>query len=185
MNLKNQPPLFVPKIYRSEIERLSKAALMDMVWDLAQRCVGATDNQPRQIMEEIQRTAMTKPMKKETATQRRRRMTLGGTVEKYDDAFFKNAKSFEVHHITGFHERHARVLHSFPSFILAMDMAKKMRDAVKKDKSDDQYLVRAIHTDGRFITLVSERWDYFRQLWLRMHPKSTGRSRRNPLPTTQ
>ena len=57
MNLKNQPPLFVPKIYRSEIERLSKAALMDMVWDLAQRCVGATDNQPRQIMEEIQRTA--------------------------------------------------------------------------------------------------------------------------------
>ena len=35
MNLKNQPPVFVPAQYRAEIEQLSKAALMDMVWDYA------------------------------------------------------------------------------------------------------------------------------------------------------
>jgi hypothetical protein len=35
MNLKNQPPIFVPAQYRAEIEQLSKAALMDMVWDYA------------------------------------------------------------------------------------------------------------------------------------------------------
>ena len=57
MNLKNQPPVFVPEVYRGEIERLPKAALMDMVWDLAQRCAGADDDHPRQIMEEVQRTA--------------------------------------------------------------------------------------------------------------------------------
>ncbi len=35
MNLKNKPPVFVPDEFRSEIEKLSKAALMDMVWDYA------------------------------------------------------------------------------------------------------------------------------------------------------
>lgn len=35
MNLKNQPPAFVPDEVRAEIEKLSKAALMDMVWDYA------------------------------------------------------------------------------------------------------------------------------------------------------
>ena|SRR5712692_1554741 len=38
MNLKNQPPIFVPIEYRAEIEKLSKAALMDMVWDYAMQC---------------------------------------------------------------------------------------------------------------------------------------------------
>jgi hypothetical protein len=57
MNLKNQPPIFVHEAYRAEIEKLSKAALMDIVWDLAQRCAGETDDRPRQIMEEIRRTA--------------------------------------------------------------------------------------------------------------------------------
>jgi hypothetical protein len=57
MNLKNQPPIFVHEAYRAEIEKLSKAALMDIVWDLAQRCAGETDDRPWQIMEEIQRTA--------------------------------------------------------------------------------------------------------------------------------
>jgi hypothetical protein len=57
MNLKNQPPIFVPEIYWPEIERLPKAALMDMVWDLAQRCAGVDDNHPRQIIEEVTRTA--------------------------------------------------------------------------------------------------------------------------------
>ena len=37
MNLKNQPPVFVPNQFRKEIEALSKATLMDMVWDLATR----------------------------------------------------------------------------------------------------------------------------------------------------
>lgn len=35
MNLKNKPPIFVPEKYQREIEHLSKAALMDMVWDYA------------------------------------------------------------------------------------------------------------------------------------------------------
>lgn len=35
MNLKNQQPVFVPLEFRGEIEKLSKAALMDMVWDFA------------------------------------------------------------------------------------------------------------------------------------------------------
>jgi hypothetical protein len=58
MNLKNQPPIFVHEAYRAEIEKLSNAALMDIVWDLAQRCAGETDDRPRQTMEEeIRRTA--------------------------------------------------------------------------------------------------------------------------------
>lgn len=35
MNLKNQPPVFVPESCLTEIEKLSKAALMDIVWDYA------------------------------------------------------------------------------------------------------------------------------------------------------
>jgi hypothetical protein len=35
MHLRNQPPVFVPTEVESEIENLSKAALMDMVWDYA------------------------------------------------------------------------------------------------------------------------------------------------------
>lgn len=37
MNLKNKPPVFVPAEFRGEIEKLSKAALMDMVWDYARQ----------------------------------------------------------------------------------------------------------------------------------------------------
>ena len=37
MNLKNKPPIFVPAQYRAEVEQLSKAALMDMVWDYARQ----------------------------------------------------------------------------------------------------------------------------------------------------
>lgn len=40
MNLKNQPPVFVPDEVRAEIEQLSKAALMDMVWDYAVQLTG-------------------------------------------------------------------------------------------------------------------------------------------------
>ena len=41
MNLKNQPPVFVPLEFRKEMEALSKAALMDMVWDYAFQISGA------------------------------------------------------------------------------------------------------------------------------------------------
>jgi hypothetical protein len=43
MNLKNQPPVYVPDEHRAEIEKLSKAALMDMVWDYAMQFAGVTD----------------------------------------------------------------------------------------------------------------------------------------------
>ena len=35
MHTKNRPPVFVPENYQAEIEKLSKAALMDMCWDYA------------------------------------------------------------------------------------------------------------------------------------------------------
>lgn len=57
MNLKNQKPVFVPWGFQAEMEKLSKAALMDMVWDLAQRCAAATDNQTAAIIDEIRKTA--------------------------------------------------------------------------------------------------------------------------------
>lgn len=40
MNLKNHPPVFVPEEYAAEVEKLSKAALMDMVWDFATQFSG-------------------------------------------------------------------------------------------------------------------------------------------------
>lgn len=43
MNLKNQPPVYVPDEHRAEIEKLSKAALMDMVWDCAMQFAGISD----------------------------------------------------------------------------------------------------------------------------------------------
>jgi hypothetical protein len=43
MNLKSQPPVFVPSEHRPEIEKLSKAALMDLVWDYAQQLAGGPD----------------------------------------------------------------------------------------------------------------------------------------------
>lgn len=36
MHLKAKPPIFVPQQFRAEIESLSKAALMDLVWDFAE-----------------------------------------------------------------------------------------------------------------------------------------------------
>jgi hypothetical protein len=44
MNLKNQPPIFIPREHWREIEQLSKAALMDMVWDYAMQVGGAGEN---------------------------------------------------------------------------------------------------------------------------------------------
>jgi hypothetical protein len=38
MHLKAQRPIFVPAEYCDEIEKMSKAALMDLAWDFATRC---------------------------------------------------------------------------------------------------------------------------------------------------
>lgn len=43
MNLKNKPPVFVPRCYAAEVEKMSKAALMDLVWDLAVALTGTED----------------------------------------------------------------------------------------------------------------------------------------------
>lgn len=56
MNLKNQPPVFVPHQYQAEIEKESKAALMDMVWDLATRCAGGDGLAHFRVMEEVRST---------------------------------------------------------------------------------------------------------------------------------
>ena len=56
MNLKNQKPVFVPAQYWSEIEKISKAALMDMVWDLATRCSGGDDLAHFKVMDEVRST---------------------------------------------------------------------------------------------------------------------------------
>lgn len=45
MHLKAKPPIFVPVEYRAEIESLSKAALMDLVWDFATTCVPSDEDE--------------------------------------------------------------------------------------------------------------------------------------------
>lgn len=40
MNINAKTPVFVPAEYRAEIEELSKAALMDVVWDYCLRFGG-------------------------------------------------------------------------------------------------------------------------------------------------
>jgi hypothetical protein len=35
MHPKNKPPAFVPPEYHAELDRLTKAALMDLAWELA------------------------------------------------------------------------------------------------------------------------------------------------------
>ncbi len=54
MNLKNQKPVLVPIVYWAELERVSKAALMDIVWSLAARCTGLRPGAPA-IMDEFRR----------------------------------------------------------------------------------------------------------------------------------
>jgi hypothetical protein len=49
MGITKKPPVFVPAAYRSEIEKMSKAALMDMAWDLAAQCVESADD-PEQVI---------------------------------------------------------------------------------------------------------------------------------------
>ena len=48
MNIKNKRPIFVPAEYQAEIEALSKAALMDTVWDMATQLTPS--DEPKDIM---------------------------------------------------------------------------------------------------------------------------------------
>jgi hypothetical protein len=55
MHLKARPPIFLPCEFQAEIEKLSKAALMDLAWDYATRCTegeGVED-----IMAELRKSA--------------------------------------------------------------------------------------------------------------------------------
>jgi hypothetical protein len=55
MHLKNQPPVFVPHECRAEIEKLSKAALMDIAWDYALQLSGAGEFDADTIMSELRK----------------------------------------------------------------------------------------------------------------------------------
>ena len=55
MNLKNQPPVFVPPEYWAELERISKAALMDIAWDYARQMTGPDD--PAAVMTSLMERA--------------------------------------------------------------------------------------------------------------------------------
>ena len=46
MHMKNKPPVYVPAAYRGELERLSKAALMDIAWDYARQLTGRAEDDP-------------------------------------------------------------------------------------------------------------------------------------------
>ena len=51
MHLKAKRPVFVPREHWAEIEKLSKATLMDMVWDYAVQMAGGEDG----AMEELRK----------------------------------------------------------------------------------------------------------------------------------
>lgn len=55
MHLKNQPPVFVPEEFQAEIEKLSKAALMDMVWDYAMQIAGGENQGVSITMDEFRK----------------------------------------------------------------------------------------------------------------------------------
>ena len=54
MNLKNRRPVLVPETCWTEIEVLSKAALMDLAWSFATRASGQEED-PGLIMNELRR----------------------------------------------------------------------------------------------------------------------------------
>ena len=58
MNIKSQAPIFAPRAMWPELEKMSKAALMDIVWDRAQMAVPAPASDD-QIMAELQEHAAT------------------------------------------------------------------------------------------------------------------------------
>jgi len=50
MHLKNQPPVFVPLEFQDEVEKCSKAFLMDIVWDF---CMQLAEQMPDKAMTEF------------------------------------------------------------------------------------------------------------------------------------
>jgi hypothetical protein len=55
MHPKNKPPIFVPGEYQAEMDRLSKAALMDLVWGLV--VTAADTNKHDAVIAEIRKHA--------------------------------------------------------------------------------------------------------------------------------
>jgi hypothetical protein len=53
MSRNAKPPALVRAKHRAEVERLSKAALVDMVWSFAVRCAG--NDLPAEVMAEFRR----------------------------------------------------------------------------------------------------------------------------------
>lgn len=53
MHLRAQRPVFVPEEHWGEIQKLSKAALMDMVWDYATSTAGEGEDAVDAIMAEL------------------------------------------------------------------------------------------------------------------------------------
>lgn len=56
MNLNAKRPVFVPQEHWAEVEKMSKAALMDMVWDYAMRTVGASQPESGDALAEFRTT---------------------------------------------------------------------------------------------------------------------------------
>lgn len=56
MHLKAKPPIFMPLAYRAEIEKLSKAALMDLAWDFATTSTDGPGS-PSSIMDTLRKRA--------------------------------------------------------------------------------------------------------------------------------
>jgi len=55
MHLRAIPPVFLPYRFQPEIEKLSKAALMDLAWDYATRCAEGDTHDA--IMDELRKSA--------------------------------------------------------------------------------------------------------------------------------
>lgn len=53
MHLNAKRPIFVPPVYWAEFDKLSKAALMDMVWDYANQTTGLAG--PDFVMDEFRK----------------------------------------------------------------------------------------------------------------------------------
>lgn len=58
MHIKAKPLIFLPSAYWSEIEKLSKAALMDLVWDYA-TTAASNPNSEESIIAELRNRATT------------------------------------------------------------------------------------------------------------------------------
>jgi hypothetical protein len=56
VHLKNKPPVFVPAQFQDELEKMSKAMLMDMVWDFAKQNTPADDDGHEASNEEVMET---------------------------------------------------------------------------------------------------------------------------------